>query len=200
MDVFSLTETEFFRLLTEGNNENLHIAYKDFVLQVSEICSKITHKGYVITALLYAEVEIQHLQTARQRGEVNQELAAFINKALHFVHHTLNHYKEMEIAMIPVDDCFDSINLEWNADKTDFMELCYALKIGKCLNSDATVTDIMKALAKAFNLNVNPNYLHKRFTELKSRSKKSRTAFLDVLQHRFNRFLHGSDTGEWESA
>ena len=38
MDVFSLTETEFFRLLTEGNNENLHIAYKDFVLQVSEIC------------------------------------------------------------------------------------------------------------------------------------------------------------------
>ena len=112
MDLFSLTETEFFHKLTEGKNDNLHIAYKDFVLQVSEMCSKSTHKGYVITALLYAEVEIQHLQTARQRDEVNQELAAFINKALHFVHHTINHYKEMEIAMIPVDDCFDSINLE----------------------------------------------------------------------------------------
>lgn len=38
MEIFSLTETEFFRMLTEGKNDNLHIAYKDFVLQVSEIC------------------------------------------------------------------------------------------------------------------------------------------------------------------
>ena len=29
MDVFSLTETEFFRKLTYGENDNLHIAYKD---------------------------------------------------------------------------------------------------------------------------------------------------------------------------
>ena len=35
MDVFSLTETEFFRKLTYGENDNLHIAYKEFVLQVS---------------------------------------------------------------------------------------------------------------------------------------------------------------------
>ena len=31
MDMFSLTETEFFQL-TKGKNDNLHIAYKDFVL------------------------------------------------------------------------------------------------------------------------------------------------------------------------
>lgn len=36
MDVFSVTETEFFRHLTDGENDNLHIAYMDFVLQVSE--------------------------------------------------------------------------------------------------------------------------------------------------------------------
>ena len=35
MDVFSLTETEFFRKLTDGENDNLHISYKEFVLQVS---------------------------------------------------------------------------------------------------------------------------------------------------------------------
>lgn len=50
MDVFSLTETEFFRKLTEGKNDNLHIAYKDFVLQVSELCNKEPHKGCVISA------------------------------------------------------------------------------------------------------------------------------------------------------
>lgn len=47
MDVFSLTETEFFRKLTDGENDNLHIAYKDFVLQVSELCNKEPHKGCV---------------------------------------------------------------------------------------------------------------------------------------------------------
>lgn len=36
MDVFSLTETELFRKLTDGGNDNLHIAYMNFVPQVSE--------------------------------------------------------------------------------------------------------------------------------------------------------------------
>ena len=49
MDVFSLTETEFFRKLTYGENDNLHIAYKEFVLQVSELCNKEPHKGCVIS-------------------------------------------------------------------------------------------------------------------------------------------------------
>lgn len=67
MNIFSLTETEFFQKLTEGKNDNLHIAYKDFVLQVSELCNKEPHKGCVISALLFVEVEISHLQTAAQR-------------------------------------------------------------------------------------------------------------------------------------
>lgn len=56
MNIFSLTETEFFRKLTEGKNDNLHIAYKEFVLQVSELCNKEPHKGCVISALLFVEV------------------------------------------------------------------------------------------------------------------------------------------------
>ena len=52
MDIFALTETEFFRKLTDGENDNLHVAYKDFVLQVSELCNSSKCKGNVITALL----------------------------------------------------------------------------------------------------------------------------------------------------
>ncbi len=57
MDMFSLTETEFFQL-TKGKNDNLHIAYKDFVLQLSEMCSKENSNDCVISALLFVEVEI----------------------------------------------------------------------------------------------------------------------------------------------
>lgn len=48
MDLFSLTETEFFRKLAERKNDNLHIAYKDFVLQVSEICCTTHNKGIAV--------------------------------------------------------------------------------------------------------------------------------------------------------
>ena len=51
MDVFSLTETEFFRKLTYGENDNLHIAHKDFVLQVSELCNKSHTKAALIKHL-----------------------------------------------------------------------------------------------------------------------------------------------------
>lgn len=84
MDVFSLTETEFFRKLTDGENDNLHIDYKEFVLQVSELCNKEPHKGCVISALLFVEVEISHLQTAAQRQEVNDALVSFINKVYRY--------------------------------------------------------------------------------------------------------------------
>ena len=94
MDIFALTETEFFRKLTDGENDNLHIAYKDFVLQVSELCNSSKCKGNVITALLLVEVEISHLQTEEGRLSVNNTLSSFISKALTFVRQTLSHYKE----------------------------------------------------------------------------------------------------------
>lgn len=94
MDVFSLTETEFFRKLTYGENDNLHIAYKDFVLQVSELCNKEPHKGCVISAFSFVEVEISPLHMAAQRQEVNDALVSFINKPLYFVRQTLFHYKK----------------------------------------------------------------------------------------------------------
>ena len=88
MDVFSLTETEFFRKLTYGENDNLHIAYKEFVLQVSELCNKEPHKGCVISAFSFVEVEISPLHMAAQRQEVNDALVAFINNPLYFVRQT----------------------------------------------------------------------------------------------------------------
>ena len=48
MDVFSLTETEFSRKLTEGENENRHIACKDFVHQVSESSLPTQYKSITV--------------------------------------------------------------------------------------------------------------------------------------------------------
>lgn len=52
MYVFSLTETEFSRKLTEGENENRYIAYKDFVLQVSESSLPTQYKSLTVVEYL----------------------------------------------------------------------------------------------------------------------------------------------------
>lgn len=57
----ALTETEFFRNLIAGKNDNLPVAYKDFVVEVSNVCSNAENQMVAITALVLVEVEFHHL-------------------------------------------------------------------------------------------------------------------------------------------
>lgn len=193
MDVFSLTETEFFRLLTEGNNENLHIAYKDFVLQVSEICHNTQDITYAISALLYAEVEIAHLQTEAMRKEVSQHLTSFISKALTFVCRTISHIKEIPVKTVPIEDSIDDIALNWEANKSALIELGYAFKVANCFGSNVTVKEIINKLAKAFHVDIPENYIYKKYNEMKVRSRNSRTYFIDSLTMSLNSFMAKQD-------
>lgn len=193
MDVFSLTETEFFRKLTDGENENLHIAYKDFVLQVSELCNKEPHKGYVISALLFVEIEISHLQTKAQRQEVNDALASFINKALCFVHQTLSHYKEIEFRSVSEENMLDELGLNWKANKTALIELGYAFKVANCFGSNLTAKDIIGRLARIFKVDMTDGYIYKKYAEMRVRARNSRTYFMDTLIDGLNSFMTKQD-------
>lgn len=193
MDVFTLTETEFFRQLTEGKNENLHIAYKDFVLLVSQMCSEHCPKGYVITALLYAEVEIASIQTAQQRDEVNNMLTNFINKALHFVRRTLAHFKEISFTAIAEDKSLQEIGLNWTANKTALIELGYAFKVAKCFGTSISAKDIVRKLAKLFNVEMTDTYIYKKYCEMRVRGRNSRTYFMDTLSTSLNEHMDNQD-------
>lgn len=193
MDVFSLTETEFFQKLTEGKNDNLHIAYKDFVLQVSELCNKEPHKGCVITALLFVEVEISHLQTAAHRQEVNNALTSFINKALCFVRQTLTHYKEMEFRPVSEDSMLEQLGLNWKANKTALIELGYAFKVANCFGSNLTAKDIIGRLAKIFKVDMTDGYIYKKYAEMRVRSRNSRAYFMETLVDGLNSFMSKQD-------
>lgn len=193
MDVFTLTETEFFRQLTEGKNDNLHIAYKDFVLEVSRMCNAHSPKGYVITALLYAEIEIASIQTAQQRDEVNAMLTTFIDKALHFVRQTLTHYKELSFAPISEDNCLEEIGLNWTANKTALIELGYAFKVAKCFGTTLSAKDIVRKLAKLFNVDMSDTYIYKKYCEMRVRGRNSRAYFMDTLSNSLNEHMDNQD-------
>lgn len=123
MDLFALTETQFIRELIARQNENLHISYKDFVMQVYDLCRNKQEKGFAVSALLVVEVEISALQTATQREDVNNALVSFINKALHFVRNTISHYKEVDFIPISADELIDRVGLNWTANKTALIEI-----------------------------------------------------------------------------
>ena len=74
MDLFALTETQFIRELIARQKENLHISYKDFVMQVYNLCRNKQEKGFAVSALLVVEVEISALQTAARSEEHTSEL------------------------------------------------------------------------------------------------------------------------------
>ncbi len=193
MEIFSLTETEFFRMLTEGKNDNLHIAYKDFVLQVSEICRTAQDKTFAISALLYAEVEIAHIQTDTMRKEVNNHLASFITKALTLVRRTISHIKEVHIKSVPLEDSIDNITLNWEAKKSALVELGYAFKVANCFGVNVTVKEIIGKLAKVFNVTIPDNYIYKKYNEMRVRSRNSRTYFIDSLTMSLNNFMARQD-------
>lgn len=193
MEIFSLTETEFFRMLTEGKNDNLHIAYKDFVLQVSEICHTAKDMTFAISALLYAEVEIAHIQTDTMRKEVNNHLASFITKALTLVRRTISHIKEVHIKSVPLEDSIDNITLNWEAKKSALVELGYAFKVANCFGVNVTVKEIIGKLAKVFNVTIPDNYIYKKYNEMRVRSRNSRTYFIDSLTMSLNNFMARQD-------
>lgn len=193
MDIFALTETEFFRKLTDGENDNLHIAYKDFVLQVSELCNSSKCKGNVITALLLVEVEISHLQTEEGRLSVNNTLSSFISKALTFVRQTLSHYKEVDFSMVDEKDMIDSVGLNWTAKKTALIEIGYAFKVAKCFGENVSAKEIIRKLAKIFHVDMTDGYIYNKYAEMRTRARNSRTYFINTLVDSLNNFMSRQD-------
>lgn len=193
MDIFALTETEFFRQLTAGENERLPITYRDFILQVFEMCSKSKNKGYAVSALLVVEIEISHLKSEAERNEINNSLTAFITKALHFVHETIINLKNVIIEPVPEEDMIQDVGLKWSHKKVALVEIGYAFHLAKCFGDQLSVKDVIMKLAKAFDVEITENYIYKKYNEIKVRTLDSRTYFLDLLTKMLSQHMAEQD-------
>lgn len=194
MDLFALTETQFIRELIARQNENLHISYKDFVMQVYDLCRNKQEKGFAVSALLVVEVEISALQTATQREDVNNALVSFINKALHFVRNTISHYKEVDFVPTAEEDMIEKIGLNWQANKSALIEIGYAFKVAKCFGANVSAREIILKLAKLFKVDMAENYIYKKYYDMKTRENNRRTYFIDDLGDKLNDHMDNEDT------
>lgn len=181
MDIFTLTQTPFIKKLLGGVNDDLQIDYKDFVLQVFDICSNRNNKGYAFGALLVVEIEISHLQSEAQRNAINQSLTAFITKAPAFIRQTMSHLEDMGVQPAKEEELIKNVGLKWSHKKVALVEIAYAFHVAKCFGDESTVKDIVMEMARAFNVEISENYIYKKFNEIKVRTLESRTYFIDSL-------------------
>lgn len=197
-NILALTDTEFFRKLTERKNENIHIAYKQFVVEVNNLCHKAKSKMIAINALVHIEVEISQLQTQAQRDALNEELTDVIVKSLSYVRQTLSNIKDVEIVPIPDDNVLNGIDLTWKANATDLVEMAYAFKVSNIFGNKIGVEAIFNRLAQAFNVKTPLNYCYNKYLAMKVRSRKRRTYFLDGISDRLNEHMNRQDQEEKE--
>ena len=86
---------------------------------------------------------------------------------------------------------FDNVALTWTASKTDLVELIYALKVSKAINTgNVNIKDLIVTFSKLFNIDL-PNY-YKTYSEIKNRSKQ-RTKFLKKIMEDFQAKLEYDD-------
>jgi hypothetical protein len=98
MDYFILTDTEFFRQITdEKDNCKLANAYGDFIKAVFDLCTGSVSRYELLFAMTYTETELQSLyETYRLNIDINKESDScflYTRKALSFIRHTLKHMK-----------------------------------------------------------------------------------------------------------
>lgn len=218
---FALSETEFVRravndvakkvaLEEHEGNEHYNPLYKDFCIEVFTDCHHGTNKGYTISALLFVEVEISHLQTQAQRDAVNKALTDYICKALALIRSVLANIKNLKVELTPEEEILRHIDLQWSDKKVALVELGYALKVAKCFGTHLTVKDIVQRLAKAFNVEISDHYIYKKYNEIRVRGgkdgvltedgDKSRTYFLDLLASVLNAHMRSEDIAESPAA
>ena len=76
MEHLTLTETEFFRLISNPDSRTgLRTAYDEFTQRVIQLCLIPPESGHPVHALSYAETELQYheaLQGRSHESELNQ--------------------------------------------------------------------------------------------------------------------------------
>ena len=147
MEHLTLTETEFFRLISNPDSRTgLRTAYDEFTQRVIQLCLIPPESGHPVHALSYAETELQYHEALQGRSH-ESELNLHVHKALAFVRKMLR-FLAREYHPLPPSHMFtgektgappsDAPPICWTGSISDLVELLYGLDTLKCINGGET--------------------------------------------------------------
>ena len=201
MDYLILTDTEFFRQITDKNdNCKLTSTYCDFIKTVFDLCTGSVSKYELLFAMTYTETELQSLcETCRLNLDINKEsdpCFLYTRKALSFIRHMLKHM-QTQVLTSPSDNINQpSIALyRWTGSTVELVELIYGLvEMRSVDNGETPITELASFISSQFGLEIKDCY--SAYVDMKRRKNDSRTYYLDKMRERLNRRMQQDDERE----
>ncbi|MBV5283861.1 MAG: RteC domain-containing protein [Paludibacter sp.] len=200
MDYFILTDTEFFRQITDKDECKLTSAYCDFIKTVFDLCTGSVSRYELLFAMTYTETELQSLcETCRLNPNINKEsdpCFLYTRKALSFIRHTLKHM-QTQVLTSPSDNINQpSIALyRWTGSTVELVELIYGLvEMRSVDNGETPITELASFISLQFGIEIKDCY--SAYVDMKRRKNDSRTYYLDKMRERLNRRMQLDDERE----
>lgn len=198
MDYFTLTDTEFFQLVTHAEvGDDLEAAYRDFVRATFDLCTGTANRNELLFALNLVEAELQSLYEYSRMGVGKSKESdchqVFVRKALLFVRRTL---AQSQVSVQPVLDrsiqCPTSHKFQWTGSTVELVELVYGLTELKSIsNGEIPITELATFFASQFGAEIKDCY--SAYVDMKRRKNDSRTYYLDKMRERLNRRMQQDD-------
>ena len=202
MDYFILTDTEFFRQITnEKDGCKLTSAYCDFIKTVFDLCIGTASRYELLFAITYTETELQSLcETCRLNLDINKEsdpCFLYTRKALSFIRHTLKHM-QTQVPPLSISDNINQppvISYQWTGSTIELVELIYGLiEMRSIHNGETPITELAGFISSQFGIEIKDCY--SAYVDMKQRKNDSRTYYLDKMRERLNRRMQLDDERE----
>lgn len=203
MDYFILTNTEFFRQITNDKDEcKLTSAYCDFIKTVFDLSTGSASRYELLFAMTYTETELQSLyECVRLNSDRNKEsdpCFLYTRKALSFIRHTLKHI-QTQVPLLSTSDnpnfVLPTPNYKWTGSTVELVELVYGLVEMRSINNGETpITNLASFISSQFGIEIKDCY--SAYVDIKRRKNDSRTYYLDKMRERLNRRMQLDDERE----
>lgn len=205
MDYFILTDTEFFRQITDyKDGSKLATAYCDFIKAIFDLCTGSASKYELLFAMTYTETELQSLcECVRPNTEKNKEFDPcflYTRKALLFIHRTLANIQRHQMPPLSASNNKSHVsplsNYRWTGSAVELVELIYGLVEMRCINNGETpITELANFISTQFGIEIKDCY--SAYVDMKRRKNESRTYYLDKMRERLNRRMNLDDERDY---
>lgn len=176
-DLFHLTETEFFKNLRQGLlSEDLSLHLRDFMIRVHEVATPhSTNRAFVLDVLVITDIEFRRLKSQESMFTANKALVSMVEMAHEYLCHKIEQVRKDLPSIQPVakEEIVEDVNLNWRGNKSEFIQICHALKVAK-LFGETSQAKIIRVLAKACNVDIDAQYARNCISGLQSRAQGSK--------------------------
>lgn len=203
MDYFILTNTDFFRQITDNKDRcRLTVAYREFIELIFDLYAENANRYELLLVMTYTEAELRSLCESYElnpdKKKESELCLTCMRKALWFIHKTLIYIQPQRIpSSIPGNSkSITPVNsYHWTGSAVELVEFIYGLKEMQSINNGETpIIELASFISSQFGIEIKDCY--STYIDIKRRKNDSRTYYLDKMRERLNQRMQLDDERE----